>query len=117
MLLAGSRAGADGECSDPSDRSLIRQAPHVPDEPTEAEVLCLVEHLAYSIAYFVTEYTRLNDKRYPGAVQQLEYRPVMGVCWIAPLRPDVVTVYIHDRAYLMPSAWLPAQWQAQLSGR
>lgn len=116
MLLAGSRAGADGECSDPSDRSLIRQAPHVPDEPTEAEVLCLLEHLAYSIAYFVTDYTRLNDKRYPGG-QQLEYRPIMGVCWIAPLRPDVVTVYIHDRAYLMPSAWLPAQWQAQLSGR
>ena len=115
MLLAGSRAGADGDCSDPIDRSLIGQAPHVPDEPTEAEVLCLVEHLAYSIAYFVTD-MRLNDERYPGG-QQLEYRPVMGVCWIAPLCPDVVTVYIDDKAYLMPSAWLPAQWQAQLSGR
>lgn len=114
MLLAGSRAGADGDCSDPLDRSLIGQAPHVPDEPTEAEVLCLVEHLAYSIAYFVTDYKWLNG--YPGG-KQLEFRPVMGVCWIAPLRPDVVTVYIDSKAYLMPSAWLPAQWQAQASGR
>ena len=116
MLLAGRDAGFDGDCSDPSLRSLIRQAPHVPDEPTESEVLCLLEHLAYSIAYFVTDYVALNDKRYPGG-QQLEYRPVMGVCWIAPLRPDVVTVYIDNKAYLMPSTWLPANWQAQLSGR
>ena len=116
MLLAGGSAGADGDCSDPAGRSVIRQAPHVPDEPTEAEVLCLLEHLAYSIAYLVTNYTTLNDKRYPGG-QQLEYRPVMGVCWIAPLRPDVVTVYIDNKAYLLPSTWLPGPWQAQASGR
>lgn len=116
MLLAGGGGSAVGSGGRPSLQSFVETAlaVHVPDEPTELQVLRLIEHLTYSIAYFVADTTQqIHSSRLVGGIRY-EFKPVFGVCWHRPTRPDVVEVVFEGKPFLIPTTWLPYDQQVQI---
>lgn len=116
MLLAGGGSAVVGSSGRPSLQSFVETAlaVHVPDDPSETQVLRLIEHLTYSIAYFVAGTTQqLNSSRLVGGIRY-EFKPVFGVCWHRPTNSNVTEVMIEGKPYLLPVSWLPMEHQAQL---
>lgn len=116
MLLAGdggaSVAGRRGKTD-----AVPFVAPHVPDEPTEAEVLCLLRQMTYSVCHLALgQPLALNDSHNPPGAVRYDLVPVMGVCWCYLLHSETVTVYIDNQPYAMPKSWLPPKkWRWNLS--
>ena len=116
MLLAGGGSAVVGSGGHTSLQSFVETAltVHIPDDPSEAQVLRLIEHLTYSIAYFVAAMPeRIKSSRLVGGLCY-EFKPVFGICWHRPSRPDVVEAVIEGKSFLIPTHWLPADQQAQI---
>ena len=116
MLLAGGGSSVVGSGGHTSLQSFVETAltVHIPDEPSEAQVLRLIEHLTYSIAYFVAGTPeRIGSARLVGGIRY-EFKPVFGVCWHRPNRPDVVEAMFDGKSFLIPTHWLPADQQVQI---
>lgn len=71
--------------------------PHIPEEPTPAEVEAVAQQLGYGIHYYLT--TPTADVRH-------EFQAVLGINWQGPEESSLAVVYIHDVPYLVSKVWL-----------
>jgi len=92
--------------------SVLRSAPiepHIPDEPTEASVRVLLDHMGYGISYYdlgPAHAPKIDlHLPFPGG-EARDLSPVMGIYWLASHDPDVCTVYIDNKPYQFVAAWL-----------
>lgn len=105
MLLAG---GGTAVMGDSGFEALVEKplAPHVPDDPTESEVLCLLGQLTYSISYFAQGKALAPPAGLMGGTAY-ELVPCLGICWQAEKPQETATVYIEGKPYSVPTRWLP----------
>lgn len=88
--------------------------PHIPEDPTEAEVLALLEQMGYGLAYYNLGIEVPLSLHMPPGGEAHQLDAVMGVYWLASHDPDVCTVYIDNKPYQFAASWV--QDQASKSG-
>lgn len=87
--------------------------PHIPEDPSEAEVLALLEWLDFGVCYYQQgEPVPLPDHMPP--VFKLE--PVIGVYWRIGRDPNTTTLYIDGKPYTFSSTWVYENMDQALSG-
>lgn len=81
-------------------------APHIPDNPTEAGVLALLEHMDYGVCYYQQGPPTLLPKEMPPGGESFALVPVMCIHWRGTRDLDTATLYIDGRPYTFPSKWM-----------
>ena len=86
--------------------------PHIPEDPTDAEVLALLGWLDFGTCYYQKgDPTALAQHMPPGG-QAFKLEPVMGVHWRSG-RDLTTTLYIDGKPYTFSSAWIYANLDRQ----
>ncbi len=98
-------------------------AVHIPDAPSKAEVMAVLEHLEYGVCFHQLDPAVAADGLplyfdrplpFPGG-QVFNLVPVMSVRWIESVDPTVATVYIEDKAYTFPINWIEDHRNIQIN--
>ena len=88
-----------------------RLAPHIPDDPTEAEVLSLLGHLTYGILYYCLAERRANQPLDMSSFTRYQIKDVKGICWVYDIirqtESGTATLYIQGQPYSVPLNTLP----------
>lgn len=80
--------------------------PHIPDAPTEADVLQIIQHLTWGLCYYMQGECVSPPRHMPSGGVAFKLEPVMGVHWAALVNPDITTVYIDGQPFQVASDWV-----------
>lgn len=80
--------------------------PHIPDNPTEQEVLSLLDQLTYSVVCLDVGANVPVNRFDPPASQRRELKLVWGICWRGVTAYDpkarTITIHVQGKPYAMP---------------
>lgn len=91
--------------------------PHIPEDPTEAQVLALLEWMDFGVCYYQQGAPAPLPDHMPPGGQAFKLEPVVGVHWRTGRDPNTTTLYIEGKPYTFSSTWIYVNLDRQQKAR